>query len=96
MLQLIAGDARSEWKKSFIPDPRVVHFWDEQRVVGRWFAEQGRYAGDVEVVWDIYFLFGPEARWEELPDPLLSWGNTVVGTREKLQRDFLALIGGSP
>lgn len=91
-LPMIASDARSEWKKSLIPDSRVIHLWDEQRVVGRWFAAQGRYGEDVEVVWDIYFLFGPEAQWETLPDPLVSWGRTVVAAREKLRRDFLAVL----
>ena len=92
-LPMIASDARSEWKKSLLPDSRVIHLWDEQRVVGRWFAAQGRYGPNVDVAWDIYFLFGPDARWDALPDPLLSWGSTVVATREKLRRDFLALLG---
>ena len=91
-LPMIASDARSEWKKSLIPDSRVIHLWDEQRVVGRWFASQGRYGEGVDVVWDIYFLFGPEAQWETLPEPLLSWGRTVVDAREKLRRDFLAVL----
>ena len=31
-------------------------------------------------------LFGPEARWDGTPGPLISWGVTVVDTRERLRR----------
>ncbi len=93
-LPIIASDARSEWKKSLLPDARVMHLWDEQRVTGRWFANQAWYGKDVEVAWDIYILFGPEARWDGSPGPLISWGETVVDAREQLRRDFQSLMGG--
>ena len=93
-LPIIAGDARSAWRKSLLPDPRVAHLWDEQRVTGRWFAQQPWYDRDVDVAWDIYVLFGPEARWDASPGPLISWGETVVDARERLRRDFLALLDG--
>ncbi len=93
-LPIIASDARSEWKKSLLPDPRVVHLWDEQRVTGRWFAQQEWYGKDVDVAWDIYVLFGPEARWDRSPGPVISWGETVVDTGERLRRDFESLMGG--
>ena len=93
-LPMIAGDARSEWKQSLLRDARAVHLWDEQRVTGRWFARQAWYDRNVEVAWDIYVLFGPDARWNVSPEPLISWGETVIDARERLRRDFLSLLGG--
>ena len=93
-LPIIAGDARSEWKQSLLPDARAVHLWDEQRVTGRWFARQAWYDRNVEVAWDIYVLFGPDARWDGSPGLPLSWGETVIDARERLRRDFQALLGG--
>ena len=28
--------------------------------------------------WDVYFLYGPQAIWDETPSPALSWGGTVI------------------
>ena len=93
-LPMIASDARSEWKQSLLPDGRVVHLWHEQRVTGRRFARQTWYDRNVEVAWDIYVLFGPDARWNGSPAPLISWGETVIDARERLRRDFLAMVDG--
>ena len=41
-----------------------------------------------------YILFGPEARWDVSPNSVISWGETVVDTRERLRRDFQSLLGG--
>ncbi len=52
-----------------MPDPRVTHLWDEQRLSGRWFAQHLHNAQDI--IWDGYLLYGPDAKWEALPEPLI-------------------------
>ncbi|HEY8141070.1 MAG TPA: hypothetical protein VIG06_00310 [Kofleriaceae bacterium] len=46
-------------------DPRARHFWD----AGGWTIEHFKSALDIEVdAWDLYLVYGPEARWDG-PDP---------------------------
>ena len=86
----IASDERSKWDSDLVPDSRVIHFWDEGSIVGRWFAQRAGY--QVDVVWDIYFLFGPDARWEQIPEAIISEGNPVILSRERLQAALQPLL----
>jgi hypothetical protein len=90
---MLAGDARQEWDGNSIPDSRVMHFWDGERQVGKWFAEEvDGYRG---VSWDTYYLYGPEATWERIPSPLVGSGGTIVGEREQLEMQVQSLFGKS-
>ena len=87
---MLAGDAREEWNGSTMPDARVTHFWDGKLKAGRWFAQQvDGYNG---VAWDIYYLYGPDAVWENVPLPLLGSGQTIYAEREKLKREIKTLL----
>ena len=73
-----------------MPDPRVIHFWDGETKVGEWFAEQVEgYRG---VSWDVYYLYGPDAKWEGIPSPLAGMGGTIYGEREKLKMQLSTLL----
>ena len=89
-LPMLAGDARQEWNGNTMPDPRVMHFWDGERQVGEWFAEEVEgYRG---VSWDTYYLYGPDAKWETIPSPLAGSGGTIYGERETLDMQLRALL----
>lgn len=94
-LPMLATDARSEWDPSLLDDPRVQHFWDERRVAGEWLADPDHIDLDYPgpIVWDAYLLFRPGARWQDSPTELASAGWTLIGTADKLGRDFAALAG---
>ncbi len=51
--------------------PRVSHYWEDSGIIGRHYEEVldiGIYA------WDVWFVYGPEARWEgTLPPPPDFW-----------------------
>jgi hypothetical protein len=92
---MIATDARSRWNwfAGVIDDPRVVHLWDENKVIGKWLAEQPDLKGfDGGVVWDTYLLYGPQARWDLTPSPLISWGYTINNTRGELLKNISPLL----
>ena len=90
-LPMLAGDSREEWDGSTMPDARVTHFWDGELQVGRWFAQQvNGYDG---VAWDIYYLYGPDAVWENVPSPLVGSGRTIYAERQSLQRQVSTLLG---
>lgn len=82
--------SRSRWDAAELTDPRVVHMWDERNLVGPWIVDNIGYQG---ADWDLYLLFGPDARWDEVPAPLVDSGFTVIGQSEKLQRAINPLLG---
>jgi hypothetical protein len=89
-LPVLAGDARAEWDGTTMPDPRVIHFWDGEAQVGKWFAEEVEgYRG---VSWDVYYLYGPDARWETVPAPLMGMGGTIYAERQRLDEQVRGLL----
>ena len=96
------GAARDKWRRDLLPDPRAVHWWDEQRAVGREMLTilqpyaNVRAAGsrefDGDILWDAYLLFDHTARWDKSPGGLVSWGYTVMATRQPLQDDLFRLL----
>ena len=89
---VIIVDNRRSVDPSVMPDPRALHYWDREEEVGTWFAHQDRYWNLVRGpnAWDIYYLFGPDAAWNETPGPLLDSGYPMVqkteGLKEALRR----------
>lgn len=73
-----------------MPDPRVIHYWDGERLVGKWFAEN--LEGYQGVIWDAYYLYGPDAAWEDLPAPLVARGSTIYGERQALEEQVRTLL----
>ncbi len=94
---MLDSDSRSRWPKDLLTDRRVTHFWDEKKVVGRWFASHPDYGGlyGGPVLWDAYLLYDRNARWEKAPSDLVSWGFTIVRTRERLEKDLQKLWSAS-
>jgi hypothetical protein len=91
---MLGGDARDEWDPAVLDDERVAHFWDEERVLGAWLGdhETGDLGSPGGVVWDAYFLFGPDARWDEEPSDLAAAGEPIIGETEKLGTETAALL----
>ena len=79
------------WNGTTMPDPRVIHFWDGEQAIGQWFAKEvDGYDG---TAWDVYYLYGPDATWENVPAPLVGSGGTIIREREKLEMEVRALTG---
>ena len=72
---------------SLMTDPRATHYWNDEFIVGNHFRDLnfGR------VAWDIYFLYGAEANWQTLPEPLIRSGVTIFAQREQLESDLTTL-----
>jgi hypothetical protein len=86
---MLFGDSRSRWDGDGMVDPRVVHLWDEQKVVGNWFSANVTHARGT--TWDFYALYDPQASSLSTP---ISTGGTIIGHREQLQAALLPLVGG--
>jgi len=89
---MLGGDAREKWNGNTMPDSRVTHFWDGEYIVGQWFAKEvDGYEG---IAWDVYYLYGPDAAWEDMPSPLVGEGATIYGERETLEMKLRTLLDG--
>ena len=88
---MLGGDAREEWNGTIMPDPRVMHFWDGETIIGQWFAEEvDDYSG---IAWDVYYLYGPDATWEDAPSPLVGSGGTIYAERDALRTQLTTMVG---
>jgi len=79
---MLPGDSRELLDTRTLADPRVKNYWDEQKLVGSWYSEEVTHRRGV--TWDAFFLYGPQAHWSSLPEPLVSSGSTVIGQHDKL------------
>jgi hypothetical protein len=56
---MLFGDSRSKWDGVGMADPRVVHRWDEQKMVGNWYSTTVTHRE--KSTWDFYGLCGADA-----------------------------------
>lgn len=92
---MLGGDSRAGWRSGAMPDPRVTHFWDEERMASEWFAD--KVDGEQGFMWDTYLLYGPQAKWEgeTAPQPLIGRGATVAREKDALQAQLAPLLQAS-
>lgn len=90
---MLPGDDRARLDTRVLSDPRATNYWDEQKVVGTWYSQQvTRSRG---TTWDAFFLYGPQARWTDVPGPIVTSGGPVIGARDKLAAGLEQLGVGS-
>jgi hypothetical protein len=99
---MFPGDSRQRWRPDLLSDSRVTHYWDEPRAIGRaYFQDLTRMwekrAPDTVppldlILWDAYLLYGAEARWNEEPPDVVSWGSTILMVRDRLKEDLTATL----
>ncbi|MCI0532185.1 MAG: hypothetical protein L0Y74_09600 [candidate division Zixibacteria bacterium] len=80
-IPMLVSDQVSRGGSKKLNDPRVTHFWDGEKIAGKYFAEQMGHPG--QVAWDVYFLYGISADWDNLGNPV-SVGAPVVEHQEEL------------
>jgi hypothetical protein len=79
--------------KSLLDDPRVTSFWDDGKLVGRWFDENvtklGAREGDPgRIEWDTFVLYDARAEWSDERPEASSWGRPLFSERDRLRRDL--------
>jgi hypothetical protein len=95
-LPMLATDSRRRWSASNLPGASVSQYWDGDRAVGTWLADHDVGGlGFAGVVWDAFFLFGPNAHWIGEPAPLLASGSPVVSETGSLERALRRLGPGA-
>lgn len=89
-LNLLPGDSRTFVDLKLLNDRRVTNYWDDRKLTGDWFGQHVTNEGGT--VWDAYFLYGPQARWDQQPGPLVSSGRPVIGAADQLQQSIDPLL----
>ena len=99
---MIESDSRPRWPRDILSDPRVIHLWDEERILGRWYAQDlnlklwsRTLKTWTDALWDAYLLYDAEARWSSGPRPLVAWGTTIMESREELRAKLHPLLRDS-
>ena len=91
---MLFGDSRDRWDGDGVTDPRVKHFWDEQKLVGKWFSATVLHHQGT--TWDFYALYGPDATWGSTPPQAMSQGGTIITKRDQLRAAILPLLADGP
>ena len=87
---MLRGDSREAWNGNIMPDNRVVHFWDGAAEVGQWFAKEvDGYQG---TAWNAYYLYGPDATWNDVPSTLIRSGVMIDSKHEPIDRQISSLV----
>ncbi|MGI8519713.1 MAG: hypothetical protein ACR2MC_03750 [Actinomycetota bacterium] len=93
-LPFLGGTNRAaEVSERVLHDPRVVQFWDGAAATSDWFAEH--VEDGAPPAWDVYYLYGPDAQWTDVPAPLISSGGTVIGRSSELKEAINPLLQSS-
>ncbi len=97
--EMLGGDRFAKWlvdpSDDLISDARALHFWDDDKAIGRYYEDKVTrlgQPGEERIEWDAYFLYGPDTTWSNDPPEPISWGRTIVDTREQFREDFETLM----
>jgi hypothetical protein len=90
-------DTRESWPADLLTDRRVVHHWDADRLVPRFFGADPAFQGKGLIgwrsaMWDTYLLFGSRARWTDRPSPLVGAGYTIIAAGKQLSAELDAAL----
>lgn len=87
------SDNRGSVDATILGDTRVTQYWDGEGVTGKAFAADDLGGlGQAGFVYDVYYVFGPDAAWGDLPGPVAGAGRPVVERTDSL----LAAIRAQP
>jgi hypothetical protein len=90
------SDDRSTWPDTLLTDPRVVHFWDEGKLLGKCYGSQPEATARSQgIAWDAYFAYGADSVWGERPSQLAGWGSPIIRAKEQLAGDVEKLLAAS-
>jgi hypothetical protein len=90
---MLYGDSRDRWDGDGMTDPRVTHFWDQQKTVGNWFSQNVTHARGT--MWDFYALYTPDARDLAAPTSFAGGaqgGGTIIGHHDQLAAAIARLL----
>jgi hypothetical protein len=87
------GDNSGAIDATLLADERVRQYWDADGVTGTRFAASDLGGLGIEgFVYDVYYVFGPDATWGDGPGPVAGAGRPVVSRVEELLAELRAQL----
>jgi polyisoprenoid-binding protein YceI len=97
---LLPGTINPRWDPETLTDPRVLNLWNPQRSASAWLAGHQDYKGPQrsalartvdgliwgKAIWDTYFLYGPQAEWDDNLSGLMLSGFPIAHHREDIRQ----------
>jgi len=71
--------AAAEEAMTLVPDKRAQHFWDGSGAIGKQYGQVVQLPGGKKFAWDVYFVFGPNAKWGDTPPTPAYWMHQLGG-----------------
>ncbi len=94
---MLASDSEEKWPAKLLTDSRVAHYWDADKIIGTWYGENVTVKRPGHVEWDAYFLYGASSEWKANgPTDQVSWGRTIIESRDQLKEDLFSVVGAAP
>jgi hypothetical protein len=88
------NEEAADVSKRVLPDERVVQYWDGEAITSDWFAENVENT-DAAVLWDVFYLYGEDAEWEDVPGPLVASSGTIIGRSSELKKAITPMFRGA-
>jgi len=91
---MLPTDAFRMTRSGLVHDQRATHYKDDLQISGKWFGERYGAPGGFQgsVAWDMAYVFGPEATWEDEPSPMLASGGAVIHMGSELMEAITPLL----
>lgn len=90
---MIPGDRKERWDPKLLADKRISHYWDEDRVLGKWIAENVEdceHLGPID--WDSYYLFDGDGQWKDTFTGIEACGTPIASATKPLKEAFAKLV----
>jgi len=87
-IPMLYGDANPK-VADLLVDDRARHYWDGRRRLGRSLARELGLGGGA-VAWDIFLVYGPDAKWGDRPKAVGSPVISQSGALERALRPYLS------
>ena len=88
---VLFGDCREAAEESLreVPDPRVTHFWDHDKALGKKFGRLLELPHGKKFAWDVYLLYDARAHWGDHPPEPTDWMHQLGQDARRLDGEEL-------
>jgi len=88
---VLFGDSREAAEESLreVPDPRVTHFWDNDKALGKKLGRLLELPHGKKFAWDVYLLYDAPAQWGDHPPEPNAWMHQLGQDARRLDGEKL-------